>query len=1195
MTRFSIRRLVWMSCVLVAAASPGLAQDFRGSIVGTVVDATNAAIPGATVKVVNVETQVANTSVTDERGAYSVLLLNPGRYNVTATLQGFKTFIREGQLVAVSETVRIDITLATGTVEETVTVRAEAPLLNTNSGISGILVDSKQIVQLPLGDGTAYMLTRLAPGIMDSSDLHFARPMDNGNLGGIVTNGVLGGNEFMIDGAPNLSNAKGVGFSPPSDAIAQFKVQTNAFDAQSGHTAGAVVNLALKSGTNSIRGAGGYFNRDASRTATPLLTERSGGTKPSRTYNRFTGQVGGPVLRNRTFYMVAYEHLRDVQPEPSTFTVPTEKMRAGDFSEFTTQIFDPLTATGTTRTRTAFQDNKIPSGRIDPVAANIAAMYPLPNRPGTVGNYFTNMLRPYDYDAIMGRVDHNFSGNDRAFASLYYNTRQEDRYNWAAEATNATNNGTINNVLVTQGFDYRSNRGLTLGYTTSRFAMWVVDVRYSNTTFGEYRDPAQQVDPASLGFAASAVQAMQGYRYLPMITFGSFSTTNQNSTIATLGSQRADWSEGFNRPMTTNSFSPTLTRIWGNHNVKLGYELRQQTWVIENNGYQGGRYHFNGAYTRASNSAGTNDRGQSFAQFLLGLPTVATGSVATPGTTSSQFEISSPGEFSQRTQGVFIQDDWQVTDRLSLNLGLRVEFNGGMTETSDRNLGGFDTVTANPLNTAASAAYANNPIPQIPVSEFGVIGGLMFADGPINKSQAKALPRAAAAYRIGERMVIRGGVGLFSYDYFFENINQAGFSQPTPIQVTTDDGLTFTGSTLSNPLPSGQLIQPVGSANGLMSSLGQNLGTLYQPERETPYYTRWELGVQRDLGGGWVAAFTYLGSRGSNLPVVRQFNNIPIEFLSTSRTRDAANEAVLSSSVANPFAGLVPGTTFNGATIARNQLLRPYPHFGTFALEVYEGSDSYRSATVQLQKRFRGGNSLTMQYTNSETRDKLSYLNPPDGILEDRVSPNDRPHRFSIGSSLQLPFGRGERWGSEWSGATEALLGGWRLSGTYQYQSGFPLTFGNVYYDSACGDPKSLKSNIGKSVSGGIAGLDVPAWDLSCFYFHDSTVQTGGVDDIVKQRADARINVGNIVRYFPSTLPGVRTHHLNLLDFSFSKSFSLPRNANLQIRVEFINALNYTVLWNPGVDPRATNGLFGIVNQDRNNPRDIQLGVRLTF
>src|SRR5262245_36098915 len=212
------------------------------------------------------------------------------------------------------------------------------------------------------------MLTRLAPGIMDSSDLHFARPADNGNLGGIVTNGVQGGNEFSIDGAPNLSNARGVGFSPPSDAIEEYKVQTNAFDAQFGHTAGAVVNLALKSGTNSLRGAAAYFNRAGSRTATPLLTERAGGTKPTREYNPYTGTVGGHIVKNKTFFMVSYEHLRDVQPEPSTYTVPTLKMRAGDLSEFTTLIYNPFSATGTTGARTAFAGNVISGGLINPVA-----------------------------------------------------------------------------------------------------------------------------------------------------------------------------------------------------------------------------------------------------------------------------------------------------------------------------------------------------------------------------------------------------------------------------------------------------------------------------------------------------------------------------------------------------------------------------------------------------------------------------------------------------------------------------------------------------------------------------------------------------------------------------------------------------------------------------------------------------------
>jgi hypothetical protein len=465
MTRFRSAALVCL--VLLAAGIPAAAQDFRGGIRGTVADSTSGVLPGVAVTVTNTATGVGQTVVTDDKGLFEVLYLNGGVYTVKAELSGFKTVVRANNEVRVGDVLQLALTLSAGGVQETVQVTAETPMLNTTTGISGTTVDAKQIAELPLGDGTAYMLTRLAPGITDSSDLHFARPADNGNLAGIVANGVQGGNEFTIDGAPNMSNARGVGFSPPSDAIAQFKVQTNAFDAQTGHTAGAVVNLALKSGTNAFNFAGGYFNRNDSRSSTPLLTTRAGGTKPTREYNRYTGTLSGPIVKNRTFFMASFEHLRDVQPEPASYTVPTEKMRTGDFTEFSNQVFDPATVT-TAGVRTAFAGNTIPAARISPVAAAYAALYPLPNRPGTVSNYFTNQLRPYDYNAGMGRIDHNFSSANRLFATTYWNKRREDRYNWAQDAANATNGGTINSFLVTKGYDYRSNVGLTGGYTSER-------------------------------------------------------------------------------------------------------------------------------------------------------------------------------------------------------------------------------------------------------------------------------------------------------------------------------------------------------------------------------------------------------------------------------------------------------------------------------------------------------------------------------------------------------------------------------------------------------------------------------------------------------------------------------------------------------------------------------------------------------
>jgi hypothetical protein len=1179
--------LALLACL---AGSPAAGQDFRGVISGTVTDSSGGVLPGAEVTVTNLATGLAITVPTDTKGFYQARYLISGTYSVSAKHAGFKSVLRKGIEVRVGDSITVDATLDAGTVEEVVEVVASTPLLNTTSGVSGQVIDSHQIRELPLGDGTAYMLSRLAPGIADSSDLHFSRPMDNGNLAGVVANGARGGNDFTLDGAPNRvspnstqpgNNNGVVGFSPPSDAIAEFKVQTNAFDAQSGQTAGAAVNLALRSGTNAFQGTLAYFNRDDSRSATPLLTKRADGEKPTRTYNRYTGTLSGPIRKDGTFFMVAFEHLRDVQPEPSTYTVPTLRMRQGDFSEWSVPVFDPLTASGSNNQRTAFPGNVIPAGRINPVARAFASYYPEPNRPGLEDNYFTNQLRPYDYNAVLGRLDHNLDPSNRLFLTAYWNKRQEDRYNWALGAANATGEGAINGFEVTKGFDYRSNTGITLGYTSTLSSALLFDVRAAYSRFGEWRRPSQDFDPATLGFSSQATSLMASYRYLPFVTFGGFSTTNANSRMASLGSQRSDFGVGFDRPFSNFSFAPTLTRLWSGHTVRAGYDLRYRRWEVLNPAYGAGRYHFAGTYTRANNGAPLNDPAQSFAQFLLGLPTTATGTVASAGATSSQFEISSAGDYRQVSHGVFVQDDWRLSRKLTLNLGLRLEVEQAMTEAEDRNLAGFDAAVSSPIEAAAQANYARSPIAEIPAGQFRVPGGVRFADGPIYNTLLKALPRAAASYLLDERTVLRAGVGLFSYPFYFDAGNQAGFSQPTDIVTSTNNGTTFL-TNLSNPIPSGTLLQPVGSSLGLATFLGGTLGTVVPAERKTPYYTRWQASLQRDLGKGWMAEATYVGSRGTHLPVPREINGIPLQFLSPSRTRDAAHESFLSAPVANPFQGLLPGTSFNGATVARSQLLRPFPQFQSVITEEYVGSDRYHAGTILVQKRFAGGNSLLATYTRSRLRDRLNFLNPSQPVLEDRVSPDDRPNRLTLGATYRLPFGAGQKWGAEWKGLTNAVLGGWQLSASYQYQTGFPLTFTTSLYYDPDRDPRELRSNIGEDVGCGVAGLDCPAWDTAGFLIPGGTGRT-----------DPRLQLGNNVRYFPSTLPNLRTHALNLLDLGLYKTFSLPRDMKLQIRIETINALDYTVLWNPNLDPRNAN--FGLVNQDRNNPRDVQLGARLSF
>src|SRR5687767_1411131 len=238
---------------------------------------------------------------------------------------------------------------------------------------------------------------------------------------------------------------------------------------------------------------------------------------------------------------------------------------------------------------------------------------------------------------MLERIDHNFDSASRLFVSGYWNKRQEDRYNWAAGASNATTEGAINGFEVTRGFDYRSNTGVTLGFTSTRSSALVFDLRGSWAKFDEYRQPSQTFDPASLGFSNSASALFGDYEYLPFVTFGGFSTTNSNSRIASLGSQRSDFGEGFDRPFTNISLTPTASWVTAAHSIRTGYELRHQRWEINSAPYGAGRYHFNGAYTRANNSATQNVLAQSWAQFLLGIPTTGTNTVATPGSTGSQF------------------------------------------------------------------------------------------------------------------------------------------------------------------------------------------------------------------------------------------------------------------------------------------------------------------------------------------------------------------------------------------------------------------------------------------------------------------------------------------------------------------------------------------------------------------------------
>src|ERR1044072_587801 len=340
MSKHAFRRGIAAALLLLVTFVMVGAQESRGSLTGIVTDPNGAALPGATVELRNIDTNIAKTATTNEEGSYSFPLLNPGKYTLTVTAQGFSNATRENIEIRVSEKLTLDVPMSVTGVGETVTTVASTTTLEIGSVTTGTTVSQRQINELPLIDGSPYQLATLAPGISYTGNPSVGySPTSNGNLAAFRANGATVPNQVTLDGSPNFAIDGGVGFSPPSDATQEFKVQTNAFDAQQGYTAGATVNTAIKSGTNDLHGTAYYFNRDRNRTANNFLSNRAGQDRPERTYHRFGGTLGGPVYlpkmydgRDRTFFFFAYERLKDNQAEPQLFTVPTEAFRHGDFS-----------------------------------------------------------------------------------------------------------------------------------------------------------------------------------------------------------------------------------------------------------------------------------------------------------------------------------------------------------------------------------------------------------------------------------------------------------------------------------------------------------------------------------------------------------------------------------------------------------------------------------------------------------------------------------------------------------------------------------------------------------------------------------------------------------------------------------------------------------------------------------------------
>lgn len=1157
-----------VSLLVVATFSVPLAwsQESRGTIQGTVRDSSGAVVPSAEVAVVNVDTNVSLEVTTSQDGNYNVPFLLPGKYNVIVSAEGFKHSRRESVEVRIADRLQVDFALEVGAVTDQVVVTAEAPLLQTATANLGLVVDARRLANLPLAHGSPFNLVFLGGGTLVASG--YARTwQETSNLDGISDYFSFNGtptatSDWTIDGSPNVQSSHGTGpaNSPPADIVQEFKLET-AFDASVGHTSGTVVNVSIKSGTNSPHGTGYGFSRNPDWDANTFFGNRIGAAKPSYAYKRWGASLTGPVYipkvyrgRDRTFFAYAYEGVHRSEAYGFTSTTVDPKFATGDFSSLLGissqyQIYDPRTiqpAAGGRFSIQPFAGNIIPAARINPIAQKILEHYPQPNTTGrvdSVNNFdLPNISDPDIYYNHTARVDHTISDKQRIFGRITGMRRQAGPYRNYYDDPAVANNFIGRTKQITIDDVYMFSPSL------------VMNVRFGINRFRSGHSPRKLgYDPAELGFSSDVTNLLTA-KLGPMfprvdvaglMSIGSETATNLNTDIY--------------------SAYASLNKQQGSHNLKFGTDLRANKGINASFGQPGGRFIFGTDFTRGpldNSAASPGSVGQGLAALLLGQPTGGVlDSNDTQAVTSTFWSL-------------YLHDNWRVSRRLTLDLGLRWEYEGPVTERFNRSVRGFDPAANQAIEAQARAHYASRPDAALSIDQFRVRGGLLYAGvGETSRllwdrSWMNLAPRLGFAYQlVPDKVVMRGGFGIYPISIGQPTQNyaiQSGFSISTDLIPTLNNGQNFQ-ATLANPFPNGLLTAP-GSSLGSGTFLGRGV-SFYNPIARTPYSMHWNYNTQLMLPGQFLLEAGYSGSRSLKLRTAREINGVPNEYLSTSLMRDQDTINFLTANIPNPFAGLLPGTGLNGATISRNQLLKSYPQFPNINMLDYQGYSWYNSLQMRLERRYSKGLTIQAAYSYSRKMDALEYLNAADPAPSEFISPFDRPHLVTFSALYELPIGKGKAVGADFNRLADTFLGGWQLGAVWQLNSGPPIGFGgNVIY------------------SGNYSNITLPVDQRK----PERWINTEGFE-----RSAASALSWNL-RTFPTRLAEVRSGHHNSWDLSLLKSFRIYEQHQVQFRAEFFNAFNHpTGFFAPNSNPYSS--AFGTVTGMFGLPRQIQFGLKYIF
>jgi len=959
------------------------AQSTKVELSGVITDPTGLPVEGAEVQMLNTNTDVAQSVTSGAFGGYHFFALQPASYAITVTKSGFAV-LRRDVVLRVGDQVALDLGLQIGAVSESVNVTAATPLLQASRGTVSFVVEQQKVVTLPLDGRNFIPLIALSPGVMlpPASTL----PRINGSRPRV--------SEYIYDGISVLQPEPGqVAYFPVVDAIEEFRVDTNSYSAEYGRSNGGVIMVNHKSGSNEFHGTVFEFLRNEALNARNLFTPT--GPKPRFRRNQYGFVFGGPIQRNKTFFFADYQGTRLQTGIPRPSTVPTTLQRQGIFS---TPIYDPVTtrqtASGFVRDR--FPNDTIPSDRFDPAARAVLNRYPFPNvfingREATANNYVRVGNETTNQDQGGLRVDHNLNASQRLFGRYEYLRDDSEPISPLPDGSGIITAGIIGDTLT------RAD-SVALEHNWTLSGNKVNQLRFGYTRRGFNR--------ASLRTGRSASEISS----IPNIPISAFS--DALPTYDVVGFQQLGPPANGNAQFSTSVTQLVNNFSWlrGRHSLKLGGDWRIEHLNILQPPSPTGSFQFTNILTSNLSATGTpvTDTGNSFASFLLGQVQNFTIDV--------QREVLKPRA---QVAEFFLQDDFKVTKRLTLNGGLRYTLNFPSTVVDDR-----------------SAVF------NLQTQKLDYLGKNGYPDTARNLEKLNFAPRIGLALRLANSLTLRSGYGLTW-------IEQAGITTPftTPffpfIQTTGQRSLDNINPAFV--LSQGPSVQ-VGDPNP-DSGLGQGVFAV-ERDQKSGYAQQWNLSFQKTFGENWSTEIGYLGSKLTNLGVPDvNMNQLTVEQLALGST--------LTQQVPNPYFGLIPqSSSLGGPTIARQQLLRLYPRFTTVAFYRNNvGHSTYHSLQTRLERRFSKGLSLTGAYTFSKLIDDAgavfdaAILTGPAASFQAADSFNRRlekdestgsiPHVFSGSFVWEIPAGKGRKWNL--SGWENALAGGWQLAGILRVQSGSPL------------------------------------------------------------------------------------------------------------------------------------------------------------